>query len=114
VNGAADGLVPGKIHSIRRNYPFWKSLENRDMAFFTWEGEPYRSKQKVFCVKRLVSVEKIRHAGRGHFFTESERYIPMGQLAMNNGFTDEDEFMRWFINYPEGEMAVLHFTGFEY
>jgi hypothetical protein len=114
VNGAGNDLVPGKIHTIRRNYAYWKRFEGREAALFIWEGKPYRSKQKVFCVNRIVRVEKVRHAGRGNFFTESERYIPMGQLAVNDGFKNDDEFIRWFIDYPDGEMAVIHFTDFRY
>jgi hypothetical protein len=114
VSEARNDLIPGKIHTIRRNYSFWKRFEGRNVVLFTWEGRPYRSKQKVFCVKRLVNVKKVRHGGQGHFFTENERYIPMGQLAINDGFKNEDEFMQWFTGYPEGEMAILHFTDFRY
>ncbi|MHB9293735.1 hypothetical protein Holit_02865 [Hollandina sp. SP2] len=114
VNETRDDLIPGKIHTIRQHYSFWKKFEGRDIELFTWDGKPYRSKQKVFAVKRLVSVKKVRHAGRGHFFTENERYIPTGQLVVNDGFRDEDEFIGWFVSYSEGEMGILHFTNFRY
>jgi hypothetical protein len=114
VNEAGDDLIPGKIHAIRQNYAFWKKFEGRNVELFTWEGRPYRSKQKVFCVKRLVNVKKVRHGGQGHFFTENERYIPIGQLAINDGFKNEDKFIWRFVKYPEGEMAILHFTDFRY
>jgi hypothetical protein len=114
VNRAGNDLVPGKIHTMRQNYFYWKKFEGRDVALFTWEGRPYRSKQRVFCVKPLAFVQKVRHAGQGKFFTEKERYIPMGQLAINDGFENEDEFIRWFTRDSEGEMAVLHFAGYRY
>jgi hypothetical protein len=62
VNEAGDDLVPGKIHTIRQNFDYWKRFEGRDVALFIWEGKPYQrqSRQKVFCVKRLVYVQKIR------------------------------------------------------
>jgi hypothetical protein len=117
VNEAGDDLVPGKIHTIRSSYSFWKKFEGRDVELFTWEGKPYRSKQKVFCVKRLVSVERLEKI--------KERFlVPKGicdlvyagdeKLARNDGFKDEDELMRWFADYPDGEMAILHFTDFRY
>jgi hypothetical protein len=114
VNEAGNDLREGKIHTIRQNYAYWKKFEGQDVALFTWEGKPYRSKQNVFCVKRLVSVEKVRFAGRMHFFTEKERYINSTQLAMNDGFENDLALAFWFINCPEGEMAVLHFTDYRY
>jgi hypothetical protein len=50
----------------------------------------------------------------GAFFTEKERYIPRSELALNDGFNNEDEFMWWFVKYPEEKMAILHFTEFRY
>ncbi|MHB9294168.1 hypothetical protein Holit_03295 [Hollandina sp. SP2] len=114
VNETRDDLIPGKIHTIRQNYSFWKKFEGRDVELFKWEEKPYRSNQQVICVKRLVSVQKVRHAGQGNFFTENERYIPMGQLVVNDGFRDEDEFIGWFVSYSEGEMGILHFTEWSY
>jgi hypothetical protein len=114
VNVGGTDLVKGKIHTLRRNYDYWKKFEGRDLALFIWEGKAYRSRQGVFCVKRLVSVQAVRHGGRGHFFTEKERYIPMSELALNDGFNNENEFVRWFVKYPEEKMGILHFTGYRY
>jgi hypothetical protein len=114
INEAGDDLVPGKMHTIRKNFPFWKKFEGQDVVLFTWEGKPYRSKQRVFCVKKLVNVQKVRHAGQGNFFDENERYVSTKQLAVNDGFKTEDNFIRWFLDYPSGEMALLHFTDFRY
>jgi hypothetical protein len=127
VNAAGTDLVPGKIHSIRKNFTFWKKFEGRDVALFTWEGVPYRSKQRVFCVKRIVGVQKVilshNRTLEGHkmppeFFikTLGRTCFPLSVtlLAANDGFDDEDEFIEWFYDYPDGEMAVLHFTEFRY
>jgi hypothetical protein len=35
-------------------------------------------------------------------------------LAMNDGFDDKDEFTDWFYDYPDGEIAILHFSEFRY
>jgi hypothetical protein len=125
-------LIAGKIHSIRQNYWFWKRFEGRDVALYTWEGKPYRSKQRVFCVKRIVSVENIflwhdktvdGHKMPPEFFFENFFYkkkwykafhLSKTLLAMNDGFDDEDEFTDWFYDYPDGDVAVLHFTDFRY
>jgi hypothetical protein len=113
VNAAGDDLVFGKIHTVRQNYDYWKRFEGRDVALFTWEGKPYRSKQKVFCVKRMVSVQRINHAGQGRFCIEG-RHTSLSDIIKNDGFKSKEEFIRWFIEYPPGEFAILHFTEFRY
>jgi hypothetical protein len=117
VNAAGDDLVFGKIHTIRQNYDYWKRFEGRDVALFTWEGKPYRSKQKVFCVKKLVSVQRTVKI-KDYFYKEAGIcdlvYIAeMKTLAKNDGLT-LGEFREWFKNYPDDEMAILHFTEFRY
>jgi hypothetical protein len=127
VNGAGDDLIAGKIHTIRQSFDFWKRFEGQDAALYTWEGKPYRSKQRVFCVKRIVSVEEIclwhNKTVDGHkmppdFFikTGGRRafHLSVTLLALHDGFDDDDEFRDWFYDYPDGEMAVLHFTEFRY
>jgi hypothetical protein len=135
VNGTGDDLVPGKIHTIRASYSFWKKFEGRDMELFTWEGKPYRSKQKVFCVKRLVYVQRVeiwhiraseRHKMWPKFYMKSSRPVtektdvemrfPLSTalLAANDGFDDEEEFLDWFYDYPPVGVAILHFTDFRY
>jgi hypothetical protein len=114
VNEAGTDLVEEKIHTIRKNFPYWKKFEGQDIALFTWEGKPYRSKQRVFCVRHLFRVQKVRHAGRGNFFDEYGRYIPTIHLAKNDGFETEDDFIRWFLDYSESEMGIVHFTDFRY
>jgi hypothetical protein len=115
VNEAGTDLVEGKIHTIRRNVHFWKKFEGQDVALFVWEGKPYRSKQQIFCVKKLVSVQRTVKA-KGHFFVPHDPcdlvYVDIEKLVKNDGFENEQEFAGWFRNYPDGEMVVLHFTDF--
>jgi hypothetical protein len=117
INEAGNNLREGKIHTIRRNYAYWKRFEGHDIALFTWEGKPYRSKQKVFCVKRLVSIQRIEKA-KGIFLVPKELcdlvYINMDKLAKNDGFPSRESFEDWFVKYPDGEMAILHFTDYRY
>jgi hypothetical protein len=122
LNAAGDDLAPGKIHTIRRNYDYWKNYEGQDVALAYWTGKPYRSKQKVFCVKRLVSVQKIKmewcstpySVGLRHRFLQNEQRIDASELAANDGFFCEDNLQSWFFDYPAGELAILHFTDFKY
>jgi hypothetical protein len=121
-------LKIGKIHTIRRNFNYWKKFEGKELALFTWEGKPYHSKQKVFCVKRLVSVQPIMKAhcivdfwtvnihgyspDTGYKF-ENVKQIKNDILAKNDGLPYED-FIKWFYPYPFDIMAILHFTDFQY
>jgi hypothetical protein len=122
VNEAGNDLVPGKIHTIRQSYDFWKRFEGKDAALFAWEGQPYRSKQRVFCVKRIVSVQKIKKSkpyGGCCFSLDSwpcpDLYCLYPNLvSKNDGFKSVEEFEDWFYDYPDGDMAVLHFTDFRY
>jgi len=119
-NEAGNDLLPGKIHTIRRNYEYWKRFEGQEVALFTWEGKPYRSKQKVFCVKRIVSVQEINFYINHHLWTSCSFHLADGRklnyitLAKNDGFDDPLDLIRWFENYKPGKMAILHFTDFWY
>jgi hypothetical protein len=127
VNDTGDDLIPGKIHSLRQNYDYWKKFEGKDLALYIWEGKPYRSKQKVFCVKRLEFVQRIKiyhhETANGdkmppQFFIETGLHIysrlSRELLAANDGFESEEEFTGWFYDYPDGKIGILHFTNFRY
>ena len=123
VNEAGNNLIPGKIHTIRQNFEYWKKFEGRELALFTWEGKPYRSKQKVFCVKRLVGVQEINFikSKQGILWFTVNKYIQLtSEIAENDGFfnsygsIDTEGFCNWFKNYKIGKMAILHFTDFRY
>ena len=128
VNKAGDDLIAGKIHTIRQNYEFWKRFEGREVALFVWEGKPYRSKQRVLCVKWIMSVQEVDFRKKAELinyhgvnvtfqFFYKDKAIPFGELSLNDGFRGElgpSEFADWFVNYPSGKMAILHFTDFRY
>ena len=120
VNEAGNNLIPGKIHTIRQNYSFWKKFEGQEVALFTWEGKPYQSKQKVFCVKRVIRVQSIIYDGvfnadMGWLVPINNREI-LEDIAKNDGFEDYRAFLEWFRkgNYKHGRMAILQFTEFKY
>jgi len=117
VNAAGNDLIPGKIHTIRANFDFWQRYAGKDVAFFVWEGKPYQkgSKQKVVCVKRIVSVQSIKYFE--HCFWVDRFYdwqIGTETIAKNDGFEDWRDFNKWFSGYKPGKMAVLHFTELQY
>jgi hypothetical protein len=76
-------------------------------------------------VKNLVSVQEVfvtasRDRLHLEFFVEGyyslgpDKMLDNETLAKNDGFTAYKEFEGWFLHYPEGIMAVLHFTDFRY
>ena len=142
VNEKGNDLISVKTHTIRQNYDYWKRFECQEVALFIWEGKPYRSKQRVFCVKRIVSVQPVIYVGNGtHFALESDKLLPDNHdckdeelddgyllkyfftplnhhlLGINDGFNDSkdaDDLKNWFWDYPTGKMAIIHFTDFMY
>jgi hypothetical protein len=137
VNKAGNDLIQGKIHTIRKNYDHWKHYEGKEVALFTWDGKPYQpgSKHKVFCTKKIVSVQEIvmqtghESYKKGFIFSVrdnngddfSEYTYPavrekMNLIAKNDGFKNESDMVEWFKNgtYKPGKMSILHFTDFRY
>jgi hypothetical protein len=128
VNEDGNDLVTGKIHTTRGNYNLWKRFEGQDAALFTWEGKPYRSKQRVFCVKRIVAVQAItfvQKRGVSWVIKDNGEIIDPLLLAANDGFIGDDwdglgkeraahEMFDWLRDYPDGDMALIHFTDFRY
>jgi hypothetical protein len=125
VNEAGTDLTAGKLHTIRQNFVFWKRFEGRDIELFTWEGKPYQkgSKQKVVCVKRVVSVQEIymyKNYDASHidFWSETpfgiNKALDNNELWKNDGFRSPESFEDWFVKYPDGEMGIVHFTKFRY
>jgi len=116
INKIGNDLIPEKIHTIRQNFEYWKKFEGKEVALFTWEGKPYHSNQKIFCVKRIVNVQEIEYKAQRFWFNIKciEIAIPNKILAMNDGFREVFEFEHFFKKYKPGKMAILHFTDFKY
>ena len=119
INKAGNNLIQGKIHTIRQNYEWWKRFEGQEVALFTWNGKPYRSKQKIFCVKKIYHVQKLYFTNTfgllWHISVENmQKQITKETFTKNDGFNTFDEVLEWFHDYPTCEMAILHFTDFRY
>jgi len=117
VNEAGDDLINGKIHTIRKNLNYWQRFEGKEVALFIWEGIPYRSKQKVFCVKKIISVQQVVKSEVADFwvnYSKDDHPIPLNIISKNDGFTDRNDFIDWFIELPFSEYCILHFTDLRY
>jgi len=128
VNNAENDLIPGKIHTIRSNFDFWKRFEGRDVALFTWEGKPYQkgSTQKIFCVKKLLYVQSVflycqtmtQNGDKAlPDYYVNKKLIPKEIIAENDGFSCDGELDDWAFNHgwlDSCRMAILHFTNFKY
>jgi hypothetical protein len=119
INEAGNDLIPSKIHTIRKNYDYWKKFEGKEVALFTWEDRPYRSKQKVFCMKRIVSVQKVelKYKNGMQKWFEIDGIDITEPISVNEGFWHKPSrnlIMSWFLNNNPGKMAILHFTNFKY
>jgi hypothetical protein len=123
-----DDLVPGKIHCIHHGsgnvYEYWKMFEGCELEMVSWkeESDGRITRLKTICIKPLVYVQKVtlfhRVTKEGYkmppeFFTENGK-IPEETLAENDGFDSEKEFTDWYFDYPDGQVAILHFTEFWY
>jgi len=128
VNEEGNDLIAGKIHTIRKNYEYWKKFEGKELACFTWEGKPYQkgSTQRVFCVKKLIYVQPVYLHCRemtqkgdkalpDYYF--NNKLIPKEIIAENDGFSCDTELDDWVFNnkwFDSRRMAILHFTDFRY
>jgi hypothetical protein len=114
-----------KIHTIRKNYAWWKKrIEaiNQGEAYLSirrWTGKPYRSPQHEIKRLETVGVQEVAKRSEGgktkYYIKESDGlyFVSTGTLARNDGLSYE-EFCEWFKNYPDGDMAIIHFTDFRY
>jgi hypothetical protein len=125
INEAGKDLIPSKIHTIRKNYDYWKMFERKEIELFTWEGKPYRSEQKPFCLKQIISVQEVEIQIEepnlwieepNLWFNADKKEINLQHLSLNDGFEKYSEFLNWFAsgNYKSGKMAILHFTDYRY
>jgi len=117
INKDGNDLIFGKIHTIRQNYEYWKRFECKEVALFVWEGKPYHSKQKVFCVKQIVSVQCVIYCNN-YFWKDFNNGVRLStkKLATNDGFENCKDFMNWFKDgdFNSGKMAIIHFTDLKY
>jgi hypothetical protein len=70
-------------------------------------------------VQRVIKALDFLHPGGDFEFLLSPnnscyKQLITKELVKNDGFDSLYEFTDWFIDYPDGEMAIVHFTDFQY
>jgi hypothetical protein len=121
-----------KIHTLRKNYLFWKRrITNAgEKSIRYWNDKPRRSPQVI--IKNITNytpsgkygVQEVCKINDGKSFYspfsfylveghEQKMHLDLSVLAKNDGLTLQ-EFIDWFKDYPEGQMALIHFTSFRY
>ncbi|MFP3041866.1 hypothetical protein LQZ19_08595 [Treponema primitia] len=114
-----------KRHTIRANYAFWEKRINAInrgegvLSIRVWEGKPYRSKQREIARLEKVGIQKLHFVnfmGAYYNFTieDLEKQTTEIDFAKNDGFSNFDDMLAWFHDYPSGDMAIIHFTSFRY
>jgi hypothetical protein len=126
-------IISGKkIHTLRKNYLFWKRIiaNAGELSIRYWKDKPRHSKQitirnigpymknSKFGVQEVCKINDGKSPDSPFSFYLVEKQEPKSQidisvLAENDGLTLQ-EFIDWFKNYPEGAMALIHFTNFRY
>jgi hypothetical protein len=124
INKTQTDLISGKIHTIRKNYEFWKNWDGKEVSIRVWEDKPYHSKQIEICKKKImiqriyfIRLTMTSNGGRRQtLFYTKDRLISRKLISQNDGFMSGNEFNEWFMNapYPDGHLAVIHFTDFRY
>lgn len=127
--------VGNKIHTIRANFPLWKSrFDNISdgeglISVRQWSGKPYASKHELVrdlkCEDRIGIQQLVFADGdimkpnivmEPDLFNPNTTYIPVTiyDLAANDGLSTND-WLDWFKNYDLTKpMAIIHFTKFRY
>jgi hypothetical protein len=113
-----DDLIPGKIHTIRANYDYWAKHDGKECSLRYWSGKPRRSKQIEFCRKVIhvqeLFFENVMGGFYNFFVTDLKNKTSESDFAKNDGFSNFEDMLAWFHDYPSGYMAILHFTDFRY
>jgi hypothetical protein len=118
-----------KIHTIRNNFTLWMNRideVNSGKAYIsirTWEGKPYRSKQKERLTLTKAGYEPIsifKPKTKERYDWDigiNNTYKTLDDIANNDGLSIMD-FLRWFFPDPnkidDFDGVIIHFTDFRY
>ena len=117
-----------KIHSICKNYKFWEKRIKKIIAgegflsinIWTMSRRPKHTGISELHIEDAdIGIEKLirkKEGNKDNYYIESENgfiQIDTFTLAMNEYLLPE-EFQDKYKNYPYGELALIHFTGFRY
>lgn len=125
--GFRDKVLSGsKIHTIRSNYSWWKSKEEKiqkgDMylSLREWTDKPYNSPQEEWKQVENVGLQRIRIEyckDTGCIMTVIDgKAIDPIVTAKNDGL-DLSDFVEWFFGSKKSKVfegVVIHFTDFRY
>lgn len=112
-------LYGDKIHTIRKNYQFWKRRIDKInageavLSLRVWSGKPYCSKQIEVIEFSKVGIQKLQWTVLGWFVDEYDNDVKSRDLAKHDGLEYED-FIKWFYPFSEEPYAIIHFTDFRY
>lgn len=118
-------LEVNKVHTIRKNYQFWKkridevNKGNACISVREWIGKPRKSFQnELFELhKGEVEIQKIAKKIEGGILLEvngETKPVAFAELAANDGLSMQD-FEDWFSDGSFNEpCAIIHFTPFRY
>lgn len=112
-------LEGSKIHTLRTNYPLWKTKIEEvqkgraEISIRQWEDKPYTSKQ--IEIGRLtqedgVGIQKMEWLR--HCALIENKEIRKREIAANDGLHFND-FVNLFRETQE-PLAIIHFTKFRY
>ncbi|MDL2310274.1 hypothetical protein LJC39_04075 [Parabacteroides sp. OttesenSCG-928-B22] len=126
-DGDCCGFIPkqsgDKIHTIRDNRPYWRSVFERNMLLSVrqWSGKPYQTPQETFLdiepgkwgVQEITMIK----GENGLEAYVNEQSIDIDTLAANDGLSRAD-FEAWFDPHFKRKNVfygmIIHFTDFRY
>lgn len=120
-------LAMEKIHTIRKNYAWWKKrfekLNNEKAILIgdEWMGRPYYSGKNVLFLAPSPALQCLRFCSNGDILIDGELWFKAENmetgvriLAHNDGLT-RNEFKHWFVDKKTGllpvdqDLALIHF-----
>lgn len=121
-------MRPGthKRHTIRANYDWWKSKEEKInkgemyLSLRSWSAKPYNSPQVEWLKLPKIGLQKITMTyGSDDAYPQvwiDGKQVPIQEVAKGDGLSVED-FVEWFFGSSKSnvfEGVIIHFTDFRY
>ncbi len=121
-------MRPGtrKRHTIRKNYGWWKSKEEKInkgemyLSLKSWIGKPYNSHPEEWLKLPKIALQKITMTyGSDDAYPQvwiDGKQVPLQEVAKGDTLSVED-FVEWFFGSSKSnvyEGVIIHFTDFRY
>lgn len=119
---------PGKIHTCRPNYKYWKGIEGKVnsgygvLSLRQWEGKPYNSSRPEFMLLSKMRVDHLvietKGFGKGsaavRLYINGENHSSkLDQFAVNDGLENGLDLIHW-LGWDGFDGALISFTDFCY